>query len=177
MRRGSLLLGAAGLAATLVGSSGAMAAMPCASEEEAHGFHLRHLQTRLMVAALSCNQKEAYNSFMAQFMTEMTKGGKALQTYFQRTGLGTPALNKHVTDLANGAALYRSADPNGYCAAAWSVFWDLQQKPDELGNLARQSVVTSVEAPIACSAVAPAPAKPAVKKTAAPQEAKAAVKP
>ncbi len=152
---------------------GARAAeMPCASEDESRGFVLRHLQSRLMVAALSCNQKEAYNTFVQRFMTDLTVGGRSLTAYFARTGLGTPALNSHVTDIANAAGLRRAADPE-FCALTWRVFWDLQQKPEELQLMADANLIPAVNFPRTCTAKA---AVPAVTKTAAPQTAKAAVK-
>ena len=147
------------------------AEMPCASEDEARGFTLRHLQSRLMVAALSCNQKEAYNTFVQRFMTDLTSGGRSLTAYFARTGLGTPALNRHVTDLANAAGLVRTTDPE-YCAVTWRTFWDLQQKPEDLVPIADASLMTAISLPRVCASQAAATLKP--RKTAAPQEAKAA---
>ena len=41
--------------------------MTCASSDEAAAFRMRDLQSRLMVAALSCNQLTAYNTFMDHF--------------------------------------------------------------------------------------------------------------
>ena len=144
------------------------AEMPCASEDEARGFTLRHLQSRLMVAALSCNQKEAYNTFVQRFMTDLTTGGRSLTAYFARTKLGTPALNRHVTDLANAAGLRRASDPE-YCAVTWRTFWDLQQKPEDLVVVADANLMTAIPFPRTCAA------QPVATKTAAPQKTKAAV--
>jgi hypothetical protein len=170
--RGRLAVAVVGLG-LLAGASSGRAAMPCASEDEAHGFVLRHLQSRLMVAALSCNQREAYNSFAQRFLGDLAAGGRALAAYFQRTGLGTPALNKHVTELANAAGLDRAADPGGFCEATWQLFWDLEQAPEKLSDIAAAHMVPAVRPPQSCAAVASAPLP---RKTAAPQEAKAAVK-
>ena len=69
MFRARLMLAVAGIAAVLGSSAmAASAPLPCASDDEARGFVLRHLQSKLMVAALSCNQRDAYNTFMQRFM-------------------------------------------------------------------------------------------------------------
>ncbi len=167
---------AAGLMALLTPLN-AFAQTACASDDEARGFTLRHLQSRLMVAALSCNQRDAYNTFVQHFMTELTIGGKALTAYFERTGGGA------VTDIANGAGLSKASDSNGYCAAAWRVFWELEQAPERLVDIAMRNMVPSVSVPHACSEatmMTPSAFHPlglsTVIKTAAPQDDEAAVK-
>jgi hypothetical protein len=153
----------------------AAAEMPCASNEEARGFTLRHLQSRLMVAALSCNQRDAYNSFVQRFMVDLTSGGKALIAYFERTGGGASALNRHVTDLANGAGLHRASDPDGFCAATWRMFWELEQKPEQLSDIATRSLIPAITLPRACTPSA-TEANTGLTRTAAPQEARAPVR-
>ncbi len=139
-------------AASMMAATAAQAAeMPCASADEAKGFTLRHLQSRLMVAALSCNQKEAYNTFVNHFMGDLSSGGRALIAYFQRTGGGSPALNKHVTDLANAAGLRLAYDQKEYCSAAWHVFWELEQRPEQLADIAGGSLIPTVSIPRSCS--------------------------
>jgi hypothetical protein len=163
-----VMLAAAVLSCAAVPATAMAKEMACASDEEARGFILRHLQSQLMVAALSCNQKEAYNTFVRNFVVDLSAGGRALIAYFNRVGGGTPALNKHVTDLANAAGLSRASDP-GFCAATWRVFWDLQQRPEMLAEIAGQNVIPAVARPQTCTS------QRMLNKTAAPQEAKAAV--
>lgn len=174
MFRGRMLLAAASFAAVLGSSAMASAAaMPCASNDEARGFVLRHLQSKLMVAALSCNQRDAYNTFMQRFMPELTSSGKAFAAYFTRTGLGTPALNSHVTEIANAAGLSRAANPR-YCEATWQLFWDLQQEPERLVEYAAENQMM-MAMPQSCPAVAPA-VRPATNRTAAPLDREAAIR-
>ena len=177
MFRARLMLAVAGIAAVLGSSAmAASAPLPCASDDEARGFVLRHLQSKLMVAALSCNQRDAYNTFMQRFMAELTDGGKAFTSYFTRTGLGAPALNSHVTEIANAAGLSRAANPR-YCEATWQLFWDLQQEPQRLAEFALDNQMSSMAVPQSCAAVAPAQARrPGPNRTAAPLEREAAVR-
>ncbi len=170
-----MLLAAASFAAVLGSSAmAAAAAMPCASDEEARGFVMRHLQSKLMVAALSCNQRDAYNTFMQRFMPELTYNGKAFASYFTRTGLGTPALNSHVTEIANAAGLSRAANPR-YCEATWQLFWDLQQEPERLVEYAAENQMTAMAMPQSCPATAPA-RRPVPNRTAAPLDREAAIR-
>jgi hypothetical protein len=171
-----MLLAAASFAAVLGSSAMAAAAatMPCASDDEARGFVLRHLQSKLMVAALSCNQRDAYNTFMQRFMPELTDSGKAFAAYFTRTGLGAPALNSHVTEIANAAGLSRAANPR-YCEATWQLFWDLQQAPERLVEYAAENQMTAMTVPQSCAAAAPA-RRPVPNRTAAPLDREAAVR-
>ena len=94
--------------------AGASDLTTCITAEEATAFSLRHLQSRLMVAALACNQRDAYNNFVESFRPPLADAGADLISYFQRTGGGQNALNRHVTELANVAGLYRAENPEGF---------------------------------------------------------------
>jgi hypothetical protein len=116
----------------------------CTSTEEAEAFRLRHLQSRLMVAALGCNQQAAYNTFVEHFRDHLVTSGGRITGYFQRTGGGQAALNRHITELANAAGLYRAEDPDGFCKQAWELFWLLEQDPMTLHKIAETNMLTSI---------------------------------
>ena len=86
---------------------------------------------------------------------------------------GAFALNKHVTDIANGAGLSRAADPQGFCSKTWELFFDLEQAPEQLLSLAEANLMSAIGQPQACETKSPVVAST---ETAAPQEAEAAVK-
>lgn len=132
----------------------------CMTAEEATAFSLRHLQTRLMVAGLACNQRDAYNNFVEAFRPPLSDAGADLTGYFQRTGGGQTALNRHVTELANVAGLYRAENPDGFCQDTWNMFLLLQDEPTALESQAIASVMHRAGAPALC--VAPAPPAPPV---------------
>lgn len=132
-----------------VSSTGAMAAEPCATPEETAAFQVRHLQSRFMVAALSCNQADAYNGFVTRFQPVLAEMGRKLVAYYSRAG-GTPALNRAVTVLANTASQLRGADPQGFCTATWNLFWELGQTPDQLAPAAARHVMTAAPLPQTC---------------------------
>ncbi len=143
------VVAALALAAPSVASAGDI--MACASHDEAAAFRLRHLQSRLMVAALSCNQQAAYNTFVEHFRTDLVNAGGRITSYFQRSGGGQNALNKHITELANAAGLSRAEDPDGFCGRSWTVFWNLEQDPLILSTVADASVLVSMDQPQTCT--------------------------
>jgi hypothetical protein len=149
--------------------------MPCANSEEADAIYVRHLQSRLVVAALSCGQHDAYNTFVTRHKADLGVHGPKLIAYFQRAG-GAAALNRFVTELANAAAAIRARNPEAYCGETWTMFWSLQQRPDDLRALAPSQIIPGVSAPALCPPPAistSAPASPA-KQTAAPRAGAAA---
>jgi hypothetical protein len=162
---------AAGLLALT--SHASLAAQPCIHTEEIEAFSLRHLQSRLMVAALSCNQRDAYNTFVTRFQDKLGEGGVRLTAYFARSGGGKAGLNKYVTDVANAAGLGRASDPNGFCTQTWQVFWELSQAPEALLAVADANIFMAVNVPKVCPNDRN---EVAVTKTAAPLNTAAAVR-
>jgi hypothetical protein len=123
----------------------------CASADEVDAFRLRHLQSRLMVAGLSCGQREAYNAFMTRHKPDFGGFGPRLIAYYQRAGGGLSALNRYVTDLANAAASIRSDDPVAFCTHTWAVFWALEQDPTQLKDMAAANPVPAISQPALCT--------------------------
>ena len=93
-----------------------------------------------MVAALSCNQQTAYNTFVEKFRPLLASAGHTMQGYYTRTGGGEAALNRYVTSLANTAGLSRAEQPEGYCADTWTMFLLLQDEPSELPTIAAKTM-------------------------------------
>jgi hypothetical protein len=132
------------------GASSAADTLKCTSAEEVAAFRLRHLQSKLMVAALGCNQQAAYNTFVESFRTPLVSAGGLLTDYFVRHG-GQPALNRHITELANAAGLSRAEDPNGFCTQTWQLFWNLEQDPQALAVIADANVMLTIPHPPHCA--------------------------
>ncbi|MDX2145550.1 MAG: hypothetical protein SFV19_19515 [Rhodospirillaceae bacterium] len=155
------------IASALAAPAGA--AQPCASSQEADAIYVRHLQSRLVVAALSCGQQEAYNAFVTRHKADLGLHGPKLIAYFQRAG-GAKALNSFVTELANAAAAIRAANPEAFCNQTWTMFWSLQQRPDDLRTLAPSQIIPGVTQPAVCpppGATGSAPTQTAAPKTGA----------
>jgi hypothetical protein len=124
----------------------------CVTAQEARAFSLRHLQSRLMVAGLACNQRDAYNNFVETFRPPLADAGADFIAYFQRTGGGNTALNRHVTELANVAGLERASDPQAFCEETWNMFLLLEEEPSELEAHAVANMMQGAGAPALCAA-------------------------
>ncbi len=148
--RQMLAFAAAALCLTATTMAQATEVLKCASLEETAAFRLRHLQGRLMVAALGCDQQAAYNTFVEHFKPSLAAAGGHMVDYYQRTGGGQTALNAHVTALANAAGLSRASDPDGFCKKTWEAFWMLEQDPLALVKIAEANLLQA-EQPQSCS--------------------------
>lgn len=133
----------------LLGGSAAQAAT-CATRAEIEALQMRHLQSRFVVAALSCGQQQAYNAFVARFQPELAISGQQLIGYYRKAKGGTAALNEAVTELANAAAKLRAEDPQGFCTTTWNLFWSLDRKPERLTDAAAENLMYAVPMPSQC---------------------------
>lgn len=91
-----------------------------AQEKEAIAF--RHLQTELMVAALSCGRQDyraKYNAFVVRYRPALRRNGRTLRAIFDRNygKSGRRRLDAYVTRLANEASV-RSMERNDFCDIA-----------------------------------------------------------
>lgn len=75
----------------------------CANKDEAIAIGVKKMQTELMVAALSCNQRNSYNQFVRKYNMDLAHNGRMLRSYFQRNygGAAEYHMNRFVTGLAN----------------------------------------------------------------------------
>ncbi len=88
----------------------------------------RALQTRLMVAALTCDQREAYGVFITRFRTQLSVNADSLASRFRDRG-GMTQVDRLVTRLANGAAADSTHDRAGFCARAAATLERLATTP------------------------------------------------
>ena len=113
-------------AVVLLSSSGALAAV-CIRPSEAPALETRMIQTELMVAALTCDQRTGYNNFITKFKGDLIARGKSLRSLFQRLygNVAESKLNTFVTRIANETSL-RSIQTDGYCQSTAELFADLR---------------------------------------------------
>ncbi len=105
----------------------------CANAVEKGALDMRVLQTELMVAALSCNERAEYGRFVKKFQPQLQQQGKTLKAYFARVykGKGDYQLNRFVTQIANGVSQrHAHTKPSTFCAAAKSLFAETLQQDD-----------------------------------------------
>ncbi len=134
-------------------STGAAIASSCDDRADKAAFHVRALQTELMVAALSCGTRPEYNSFARKFQNTLVDHGHALKQLF-RTNHGVSAekaLNAYITALANRASQRSVSKRSLYCERALRTFGALKSmKPQELATFSMQRPAGDVDVPSTC---------------------------
>ncbi len=164
MRVGRLLL-AGVLVGVLMASGPATAALPaCTTQAERDAMTVRAFQSYLMVAAVACNQAQAYNSFVSRYQGDLSAHGQRLKGYFQRVyGRGSePKLNDFITDLANAWSQLHMANMGAYCKATWDTMWYLtkgqQAGPAGFAQAVAERSTSPVVRDLLCAGAAPAAA-------------------
>jgi len=121
-----------GAAAIVLGAlAGSAGAVICADQVERESLNVRQLQTQLMVAALSCNQRADYNAFVTRFRPALADHSDVMTGYFRRVfGKRSPhEINAYVTRLANEASALSIADRQSYCRASFTALTELLAAP------------------------------------------------
>lgn len=131
LKRSTAMNARAALGAALVGSVlatalPAQAAESCANREARRSLEVRVLQSELMVAALTCGERQSYNAFVTTFKPFLKSQGAELRAFFvEQFGLaaGPNRLNKMVTRLANTASQNSvNVSTQEFCAQAKARF-------------------------------------------------------
>lgn len=154
MRYGAIarISGAAMLAGACLAAApaAAMAGPSCATGAVAEAMQVRALNSRLMVAALSCKAEGDYNAFVQQFDDVLNRSGQRLVDWFAPRG-GQRALTGYVTGLANKASFDSLGDRYTFCATARDIFEDARGLDDAgLIALSRSRPRTEAETPDVC---------------------------
>lgn len=113
----------------------------CASERDLAALNTRVLQTELMVAALSCGERQRYNMFVTSYQQVLTDRGQALQGLFKRAhgAQGATRLNAFITKLANDASQEIREKGDNYCVFAGELFDEtLAGTPAEINRIANK---------------------------------------
>ena len=125
--------------ATAIGFSASVWAAACAPKKMTQAEiskEIRKIQTTLMVAALSCGQRDNYNNFVLKFRPVLQRYGQVMKADFRkRYGAGAKKrLNAYVTTLANEASQRSNVDFDAFCSDAGRLYNNLKaRKPKELG--------------------------------------------
>src|ERR1700761_2339903 len=84
-------------------AGGIAAAQPCAKPADVTAFDVASLKSKLMVTALTCDQRDSYNDFVQRYRTELVTHERALKAYFSRAfgGRAQREQDDYITNLAN----------------------------------------------------------------------------
>ncbi len=148
-RLSKLRLLLAGLGAVAIG--GPAIAQSCVQASERTAFEVRALQSQLMVAALSCNQDNAYNAFVRKFQRDLAGSYSAIQTHYRRSGAnGQRNLDQYITGLANAHSQDGIRQGSQFCPNIAPLFAVAMTKSDIAGLaevVAERNVLNPLETP------------------------------
>lgn len=133
----------------------------CADRDARRALEVRVLQSELMVAALTCGQRQSYNAFVTTFKPLLKDQGAELRAFFvEQYGLsdGPARLNRMVTQLANVASQRSLGQPTAdFCAQTVERFQAvLNANSQDLLQLAHASSSASDHGVRSCVEVADA---------------------
>jgi len=105
------------------------------TEKDQLAFQFRHLQTELLVAALSCGRKDIqanYNSFVTRFGAALKANGATLKSYFGRIygKRGPDEMDSFMTRLSNELSLVSMREP-GFCDRSNQLFAQVLTVPQK----------------------------------------------
>ena len=102
-----------------------VSASQCAPERsDTEAFNVTGLKSELMVTALSCNEQDRYNAFIAKFHPDLIAEESVLNRYFSRAfGRGAQkAHDDYITQLANVQADKGLQAGVAFCQQRMSMF-------------------------------------------------------
>ncbi len=146
---------AATMTLALVAQSGGAYAFECRTTQDAEAAHLRWLQTRMMVAALTCEGTAAYNEFVLRNKSTLDWSITHVNGMFARDhGASAGArYNQFNTQLANTASTERVKLDRLYCRSYQRVYDDAMSRNS--AELVRYAIeperVANGELPATCA--------------------------
>jgi len=122
--RKTVRIGGAALMLTCLAGNVWAAGAGCARPEDMTAIKAAAVQQRLMVAALSCDAAQRYNSFVTTYQKELQASDRALQNFFRRLNgrTGTEDYHAFKTRLANASSIQSIGNITAYCDGAKEVF-------------------------------------------------------
>jgi opacity protein-like surface antigen len=150
---------AAGLAAAVVATP--VLAQTCVQPAEKTAFEIRALQSQLMVAALSCQQDEQYNTFVRQYQSELGNAYRGINAHYRRTAgaRGQTSLDGYITQLANAHSQDGIRQGSNFCRNVLPLFTVALAAPKSAEALATIAVQNNLSNPYGrpeCTTATPA---------------------
>lgn len=111
-------------AASVVNSTGSAQAFQPRDSRETDAVNVRILQSEMMVAALTCNMRNRYNTVVVRYQGELVSHGRVLKKMFRRDHgqRAQKELDGFVTQLANDASIRSIREREAFCVNANAMF-------------------------------------------------------
>jgi len=144
-----------GCCLTAAGAVEARASVSCSVPQTREAFDVEGLKSELMVTALSCNQQDRYNAFVAKFRPELLAQEASLDAYFHST-YGRSAQREHddyITQLANGESEHGTKSGTSFCDQRVGMFDEVEALSDakDLSGYAEAKDITEPAAYDTCT--------------------------
>jgi hypothetical protein len=164
-----------GLAALAAGPAIAQSCMPAA---EANAFHLRALQSQLMVTAITCQRDADYNAFVRKYQRDLQAAYNGVQGHFRRTSRGAAQrdLDQYITTLANAQSQDGLRAGTHFCPLNTPLF-QLAMAKNDAASLAEFAVERNLVNPVSTTSCAATPASATTRTTTAARAATPARRP
>src|SRR6266566_417099 len=117
--------------------STAWAQNSCVRPQDMTALQTATVQQRFMVAALTCDAAELYNSFVRAYRGDLQKSDVALRAYFVRrdAATGVADYNAFKTKLANQYSAWSDGNRRTYCRNATASLQDALKDKKSLADL------------------------------------------
>ena len=126
MSRSALFAALAVGVCSVLGPSASGASL-CGMSPARQAFDVEGLKSELMVTALSCNEQDHYNAFVAKFRPDLNEEERALNAYFKQS-YGRGAQKQHdayITQLANVQSERGLQAGTQFCSQRASMFGEI----------------------------------------------------
>jgi len=154
--RTKLFSGLAALALIAAGNQPALAAAQCMQAAEKTAFDVRALQSQLMIAALTCEQRDEYNTFVERHQRALSGAHQQITSYFGRKygSAGEQQRDEYITDLANAQSQEVIRQGSSFCYHMRSFVQQALMLPNT-DEMARFVVEKNVTTPYLLATCAP----------------------
>jgi hypothetical protein len=112
---------------TLLMAPAFAAAPSCVTVNERTAMDARIVKEYLMVAALNCDVRKDYNTFVTKYGSDLKQHGAVMKKHFARTHgrKSEQEVDRYLTAAANEASTLSNRDRAGFCKRSVALLGDL----------------------------------------------------
>lgn len=134
---------------SVVASTSTAQAFQPRDNHELDAVNVRILQSEMMVAAITCNMRNSYNTVIVRYQGELVSHARVLKKMFHRDHgqSAQKALDGFVTQLANDASIRSIRGRETFCVNASAIFTTILAGENTLAVTGMRTVEEAVIQP------------------------------